>query len=787
MLKFDASYYLNKYPDVAAAVAAGQTTAEAHFLTYGQAEGRIPNAYFNPVEYVQLYSDLAAQGKGFNAWAHYVTFGANEGRIPSAEFSNFDAAKYLASNSDLTAAGLKTDAQALDHYLTYGIKESRVAYNKDGSVLTFVTGKTFTLTANSDAITGTSGNDTIGGTNDGTTTQFSAVDSIDGGDGVDTLKLQLPAAGYTGGAVIKNVEKVQVTGTAGTAFDANGITGLTDLISVGAAGTTAFNNVGSVANFTVQSNAAAAQTIQFANAAVTGAADAITLTLNGAQNTINVDSVTADASGIETINIVTTGNDSTTVVTLASNDTSVTKLTIAGDKALTLVTGGNVTTTAATIDASALTGKLNLSGLGVATNVITGGTNDDIVDFGANFTAADKFDGKAGTDTLGANGAQLAAITTADANLSNIETLQISDDVGATATTINAALFGTINNFRVVDQGAVAAAAITVNGLAAATSGSNNIRLDGDIGATGGTLTFNIANATDPGTANAVTLDLRGGATTATSAIALAGVETVTIDTTNATGLKTFNLTDANLATLTVKGAQGVVLNGAVLGGNVSSIDASGLTGAAGLNVQLSAAATTGANVVGSGLADTVVGSNLRDIVNLGAGADTFQSSGGLDTVTLGAGADILRVNAAGTAAGVANVITVTDFVAGTDKINLTGGSGAGAVLAGVTIVAATAAMSAMNAPLSNTTSVATLADVYTQLGTQLTAGAFAASAADGTASIAQVVTFTTGAAAGTYLVINDSTAAFQAANDIVINITGVNGTVSAGDFTFTA
>lgn len=556
---------------------------------------------------------------------------------------------------------------------------------------------------------------------------------------------------------------------------------------MGAAGTTAFNNVGSLANFTVQSNAAAAQTIQYANAAVAGAADAVTLTLNGAQNVINVNSVTGDASGIETINIVTTGNDSTTAVTLASNDTSVTKLTIAGDKALTLVTSANITTTATTIDASALTGKLNLSGLGGVNHTITGGSNDDIVNFGANFTAADKFDGKAGTDTLAANGAQLAAITTADANLANIETLMLADDVNATGTTINAALFGTINNFRVADQGGTGIAGVTVNGLAAAATGSNNIRFDGDLGASTGSFTFNIANATDPGTANAVTLDMRGGATTATSAIVTQGVETVTIDTTNATGLQTFNLTDANLATLTVKGAQGVVLNGAALGGNVSSIDASGLTGAAGLTVQLSNAATTGANVVGSGLADTVVGSNLRDIINLGAGADTVQTSGGLDTVTLGAGADIVRVQSAATAAGVANVLSITDFVAGTDHINLTGGSGANAVLQGLTLAAGTTTAAAMNAPLSNTTSVATLADVYTQLGTQLTAGAFAASTAAAGGVVAQVVNFTTGAAAGTYLVINDSSAGFLAANDIVINITGVSGTVSAADFTFTA
>ena len=43
----------------------------------------------------------------------------------------------------------------------------------------------------------------------------------------------------------------------------------------------------------------------------------------------------------------------------------------------------------------------------------------------------------------------------------------------------------------------------------------------------------------------------------------------------------------------------------------------------------------------------------------------------------------------------------------------------------------------------------------------------------------------TTGSAAGKYLVINDGTAGFVGADDIVINITGVTGTISAADFGF--
>ena len=44
----------------------------------------------------------------------------------------------------------------------------------------------------------------------------------------------------------------------------------------------------------------------------------------------------------------------------------------------------------------------------------------------------------------------------------------------------------------------------------------------------------------------------------------------------------------------------------------------------------------------------------------------------------------------------------------------------------------------------------------------------------------AALVQVTTGAIAGTYLVINDSTAGFQSSNDLLINITGFTGTLPA-------
>lgn len=464
MLKFDASYYLNKYPDVAAAVAAGQTTAEAHFLTYGQAEGRIPNAYFNPVEYVQLYSDLAAQGKGFNAWAHYVTFGANEGRIPSAEFSNFDAAKYLASNSDLTAAGLKTDAQALDHYLTYGIKESRVAYNKDGSVLTLdnttsVTGQTVDLTVNTDVVTANVFNSNLAYTPGGNNRVNALQDEdILTGTGTNpTLNATLGNANDNGATIITpklvNVQTVNVnfTGSGGTAVQALDLQDATGLKEVDINRVTQASNTARVENIKqvldtmsiARTNANNAGTVEFSFGTGT-LAGSNTGKLNLSDVQVGTVNIGGNSSTVNAAGVSTTGYENLTInsASVANSigtlnlpmDTGVNgKVTITGSKDLTLASKSSVingaTTTVestnyaggiaqasgrlASIDASAFTGNLTLNiGNGIYTTgqadtsgtlqnvTITGGSGNDKFILQDTIQAGDSLTGGDGTDTL---------------------------------------------------------------------------------------------------------------------------------------------------------------------------------------------------------------------------------------------------------------------------------------------------------------------------------------------------------------------------------------------------
>ncbi|NCR02294.1 MAG: hyalin, partial [Microcystis aeruginosa L211-11] len=175
-------------------------------------------------------------------------------------------------------------------------------------------------------------------------------------------------------------------------------------------------------------------------------------------------------------------------------------------------------------------------------------------------------------------------------------------------------------------------------------------------------------------------------------------------------------------------------------------------------------------NGTGNGLNNQITGNsgnnNLNgaagnDSLNGAAGNDTLNGAAGRDTLTGGTGTDIFIFRFGQSTA--AALDRVTDFAIGTDKIDLLSQAGA-----------------AINAPLaftratdSTTTNINTIvANVFTDAN-----GATAGNQALGTNSavLVRVANTTT-----TYLIINDGTAGFQSANDLVINLTGLTGTLPA-------
>ncbi len=228
---FNAVAYLQKNPDV---MAAGYTVdnAEQHYLQYGANEALLGNAarnpapYFDVAYYLNTNPDLIAAGIGADgAFAHFVQYGQFEGRSPKSGLSITDEAlsAYAEANPDLQEAfGIEDPADLTEeqqdaltsHFYQYGYAEDRPGAPFDVDTNP---GKSFTLTTGADMVEGTTGDDIItalsidaAGAN---ATTLSAFDSIDGGDGVDTLNIyttknhnnDLPAT-----ATVKNVEIVNI-------------------------------------------------------------------------------------------------------------------------------------------------------------------------------------------------------------------------------------------------------------------------------------------------------------------------------------------------------------------------------------------------------------------------------------------------------------------------------------------------------------------------------------------------------------------------------------------------
>src|SRR5262245_60572297 len=96
---FDADWYLETYPDVAAR----GVDPVRHYVQHGAREGRDPNRLFSSSWYLASYPDVAAAG--LNPLTHYILRGAAEGRNPGPLF---DAAWYLEANPDVADSGINS-------------------------------------------------------------------------------------------------------------------------------------------------------------------------------------------------------------------------------------------------------------------------------------------------------------------------------------------------------------------------------------------------------------------------------------------------------------------------------------------------------------------------------------------------------------------------------------------------------------------------------------------------------------------------------------------------------
>jgi Ca2+-binding RTX toxin-like protein len=160
--------------------------------------------------------------------------------------------------------------------------------------------------------------------------------------------------------------------------------------------------------------------------------------------------------------------------------------------------------------------------------------------------------------------------------------------------------------------------------------------------------------------------------------------------------------------------------------------------------------------VYGTGNAgnNVITGNRAANILNGKAGIDTLTGGIGTDTFVFQFGQSL-----------VANSDRITDFAIGTDKIDLLTQNGL-----------------ATNAPTAFTRAVDSSAVNLTTVVNNLFTDANGAIAGNQALAInsAALVKVTTTGIVGTYLVVNDGTAGFQATNDLLVNITGFTGTIPA-------
>jgi len=536
---------------------------------------------------------------------------------------------------------------------------------------------------------GTGGDDTYSAPtlfNAGTGTLIASLqngDSANGGDGNDVLNATFTensaaAGNQTVAPTLTGIETVNLTdfGVPGgqmTTFSAVSSTGITAINNVNSTDdAVTVNNLNSLVNLGI-TNSTSDLTVTLVSPGTNSNTDAITLTLSGARSTGtgaglgSTVTLNTPANGIETLTVASNGSAN---ILDAFNHAATTLLTanITGAQDLTIF--GALPATLTTLNANGASGttKLLVGGAGAGANVtFTGGTGNDTINFAGTYTAADTINGGTGTNTLGLNSAQAALAITAQSNVTNIQTVQIVDPLGAN---VDVTRFGATD--AVLDTTAAATALTGAAATVTLGSGNRTFTLNNDDTAHALTVTVTGVGTSDTLAFNQQNADLG-------AALTINGAETVNLasgngaDGTAADGNSTTATAvtvtpSVGASTLNLTGSVSVTVTGVITAGTVNA----GGLGAAFIHETTSGTLGAGGSVIGSAFNDELVGSAANDSISGGDGNDQikgFAHTTG-DFLTGGNGVDRFFYDALGEFT-LANPDTVIDFTAGTDKIGL--------------------------------------------------------------------------------------------------------------------
>lgn len=520
---------------------------------------------------------------------------------------------------------------------------------------------------------------------------------------------------------------------AAVTLDMSDTHGATQIVNKGSneAATLNFNNANSLVSVAIE-NTNSDTVVTFAPSVVAGAADNLSLSLNGAG--IAADRANFTATGIESMAINATGAAS---MMGNINAAGVRTVTITGDQNLSVGTktaGTGFTSAAlATVNAADATGNLflNVSSTTGVQTITTGTGNDTVVVAG--LSALDTFTLGAGTDRVvvtdaGSNQAvKMVGVEQVEArvigtslnltNATDVNLIALAENAGTTSiANVTGVKSGT--TFAFEGEGAANAAA-----AATATFGTTQFNLSN---ATGATDVINVTfsnSGIQMGAGGAVNIGAmnNSGNNVETLNFNFADVgadDTVTVAGITDTGLKSLNFTSDSKVTLTAAltmtgvtsvdasgvkdaftanlGTQGAAANVSVLTGGsgnnnvtiIKAVDAAVAAGPGHTALTVNGSAGTGSQTftVNNLDGDLTSPTTANFVFTGGSGADTLvltSAAGSLNSISAGAGtdnititaslgADYLVLNLGDTGATVATGDTVTGFkAAGADMIDL--------------------------------------------------------------------------------------------------------------------
>lgn len=567
------------------------------------------------------------------------------------------------------------------------------------------------------------GNDTIWSTSS-VSTDGDTTDTIDGGEGTDTLRLF--SANVDEDTVVTNVEALQLRGTSGNAYISSFDSALKSVLVRAEGGTGSFelhNTTKALAeggNIVLRhSSDSSDTTLSVRLADASGANDTVNVTVENDLNTGTTFNYEIDARAEAT----PSSTKKVENVTINDKDTESNKVTLTQASAHTgtvTLTGGTaglsyeVTSTlvAATIDASTQKSNLILTA-GTADQKITLGSGNDRLTFGTKdtFDGKDTVNGGDGTDTIRAfyettatyapsmtNVEKFHLVSTADAGvtidlanaaavtelalLSNQavdnagpdgEPFSVAGTVAVTdlITFTNSKLsvlnyFGDNNNdtSSTTTTGAQVFNAVT---LASNTGDDLKANINSSLDAGAGANTYDLGKLTAHGVKN-LTIAVGNekattGAVTTINDIWGQNLNSVTI--TSVGDVNLGNVTGNSLLnSITTFNAKGITAG--KLTANVNSLGNGAIVDLTGKNDVFSAVGSNGNNIVinGYGGNNTITGADQNDIITTLGGNDIIAGNRGDNTISAGAGDDTITAKDGNNTVNVGtglNTVTIND------------------------------------------------------------------------------------------------------------------------------